>query len=226
MKLYGTKIEPQHIYKILFAPARSEPPGSSAMYNVLRGVVAVQSYAIACLVIFMVLTAYVFADKYYFHLVVIDRNAFPKELVNLVGLDEPNLTRTAITNMAEHIATRVQSYGFHNADQRLLEAKRLFTDDAWLAFAKAHLKPGHLDEFKRNQQILTTIASKQPVIVSEGKENGVQRWVLEMPFISSYMAGQSTSTKSGVLRITLVRAPVDKYPEGVAIAEWREMGGG
>lgn len=226
MKLYGAKIEPQHIYKVLFAPERTEPPGSPGMYHALRSVVAVQSYFIACLLIFTVLTAYVFADKYFFHLVILNRAAFPDKVVTMTGLDEPNLTRTAIVNMAEHIATRVKSYGFHNVDQRLLEARRLFTEDAWLAFAKAHLKPGHLDEFKRNQQILTTIASNQPVIVSEGKENGVQRWVIEMPYISSYMAGQESSIKRGILHLILVRAPVDQYPEGVAISEWRETSGG
>ncbi len=221
----GVKFEPQQIYKTLFAPARSELAGSSDMYHFLRAIVTLQSYLIMLLLGASVLVSFVFADKNIYHLVVLDRAAFPKQVKRLVPLDEPNLTRTAITNMAMHIATQVQSYGFNNADTRLLQAKRLFTEDAWFAFASAHLKPGHLDTFKENQQILSTIASNQAVIVAEGRQKGVYRWVVELPFISSYLAGKESSSRNGTLRLTLIRASTVDYPEGVAISGWRESGG-
>ncbi len=218
-------IKPQQIYRILFAPERKEPAGNPAMYNFLRGLVVAQSYIISALLILSVLVSFVFADKYIYRMVILDRSAFPKQVKRLIPLDEPNLTRTAIINMAMHVATQVQSYGFHNADARLLQARRLFTEEAWNSFATAHLAPGRLDRFKANQQILSTIATKSAVIVQEGKERGTYRWVVEMPIISSYLAGSDAAPRNSILRITFVRAPTTKYPEGVAIDGWKEKGG-
>jgi hypothetical protein len=219
-------IKPQQIYKSIFSPARKEPPGNPGMYHFLRWLVAFQGGLIAVLIGFAVLTSFVFGDTYVYHLVVLDRSAFPKQVKTLLPLDEPNLTRTAIVNMAMHVATQVQSYGFHNADERLLKARRLFTDEAWQSFALAHLQPGRLDRFKENRQILSTIATKGAVIVKEGVEGGRYRWVVEMPIISSYLAGSDDAPRNALLRITFVRAPTSEFPEGVAIDGWKEKGGG
>lgn len=218
-------INPQQLYRALLAPERKEPQGSPKMYHFLRGLVNVQAYLIVFLVGFAVLTSFVFADQYIYHMVILDRAAFPRQVKTLVPLDEPNLTRTAIVNMAMHVATQVESYGFHDVDSRLIASERLFTDEAWVDFANAHLEPGHIDQFKANRQILTTIAVKDAVIIQEGVVEGRYRWVVEMPIISSFLAGNDAAPRPSILRITFVRAPVDRYPEGVAIDGWRERGG-
>ena len=83
-----------------------------------------------------------------------------------------------------------------------------------------------LEEFKRNQQILSTIATNGAVITREGVEKRKYRWVIEMPIISSYLVGVESAPRRSILTLTFVRAPTTQYPEGVAIDGWKEKGGG
>ncbi len=222
-----TAIRARQMVKSIFAPERTEPAGSPAMAGFLRGLVITQSYAIGLLLLFTILVSTVFADTTTHYLVVLDRTGFPTKVERLLALDSPNLTRTAITNKAMHIATQVLSYGFNNADARLLAAQQLFTPEAWKEFVHANLEAGKLDVLKTRQQILSTVARKGAVIVSEGydpvKEN--YRWVVQVPVISSYLAGSDSLPRKIVLTLTFIRMPTDQYKEGVAIDGWKESPG-
>ncbi len=218
-----TAIKPEQVYKVVFQPSEPAPVGSSAQFRFARGLVTFLSYVIAVLVFCAGSIYVVFADTYFYHLSVLDRERVPERLALLFPLDTPNLTRTGITNMAMNIATEVLTFGFNNADERLLKSRRLFTQDAWLRFAKAYLKEGRLDKIKFNQQVLTNVAVDNAVIVEEGTtSSGVRKWVVQVPTITTYQAGKRIVPVRTVLQITFIKASTLEHPEGVAIDAWEQ----
>lgn len=218
--LTNPDLKPEHVYSTVFKPDMKEPMASPGQYRVLRGVVTLQSNIILFLLFAVIITAIVFADTFIYHLAILDKQGLPEKVQEIYALDEPNLTRTAITNMAMNIATEVMTFGFNNSDERLLRARRLFTDEAWQRFAKAYLSPGRLEKIKNLQQVLTTVAVNNAVISEEGIWNGKYRWVVQVPIITTYQAGKKIQPISSTLELTLVRAPTLKHPEGVAIDAW------
>jgi intracellular multiplication protein IcmL len=213
-------LKPKHVYETVFAPEQREPMASPGQYRMLRGTVTVQSYVILALLFAVGFTGLAFADRYIHHLVILNKDGLPEKVKSLVPLDDPNLTRTAIVNMAMNVATEVMTFGFNNADERLLRARRLFTDEAWTRFAKAFLADGRLDKIKAQQQILTTIATDGAVIIQEGKWNNDYRWIVQVPVITTFQAGKRVAPQKAILQLTLVKAPTTKNPEGVAINAW------
>lgn len=219
-----TAIKPEQVYKVVFHPSEPAPVGSSAQFRFARGLVTILSYIIAMLVFCTFMVYFMFADTYFYHFSVLDRERIPERLATMRPLDYPNLTRTGITNMAMNIATEVLTFGFNNADERLLKSRRLFTEAAWLRFAKAYLKEGRLDKIKLNQQVLTNIASDNAVIIEEGKNSvGEQQWVVQVPTITTYQAGKKIVPVKSVLQLTLIKASTLEHPEGVAIDGWEQM---
>ena len=219
-----TAIKPEQVYKVVFHPSEPAPVGSSAQFRFARGLVTILSYVIAMLTFCAISVFVVFADTYFYHLSILDRERIPERLVVMRGLETPNLTRTGITNMAMNVATEVLTFGFNNADERLLKSRRLFTEDAWLKFAKAYLREGSLDKIKYNQQVLTNVAINNAVIVEEGTNSfGEQKWVVQVPTITTYQAGKKISTTRSVLQITFIKASTLKHPEGVAIDAWQQI---
>lgn len=213
----------QHIYQTVFRPAANEPQATPGQYRFLRSLVTIQAYLIVGLLVMAVLASILFAPQNYYHLVVNNRAKLPEKLINLTPMTTPNLTHTAIINLCMNIATEVLTFGFHNADERLLHARRLFTPEAWQRFAKAYLDKGKLDVIKSNQQILTTIATDGAVITKEGYlETGDYQWVVQVPIITTYQAGKRIRPQPRILELTLLKQPTTKHIEGVAIDGWLE----
>jgi intracellular multiplication protein IcmL len=222
----GTGLSSQQLAKLMFAATKDEPRATPGMTKFFKNLVVAQSYLLALLVVVTIVISLVFAPRTIYHLVVLDHDGLPHEVRQLYQLDEPNLTHTAILNMSMNVVTEVLTFGFNNADERLLSARHLFTPEAWQKFAKAYLQEGRLEKIKRNQQVLTAIASNGAVIVSEGKKNRKDSWVVQMPIITTFQAGSAALPKRSVLQLTLVRASTIEHPEGVAIDGWEELPAG
>jgi hypothetical protein len=221
-----TRFGMENVAKILFAATRDEPKANPTMVGFFRGMVVAQSYFIIILLGMVVLTGLVFASKTFYHLVILDKQALVERVQRVFPFDEPNLTRTAIINMGMNVVTQVLTFGFNNADQRLLAAQHLFTKECWQRFAKAYLQYGRLEQVKRYQQVITAIATAGAVIVSEGKIGRRDRWVVQVPIVVTFQAGAETQIKKSILQLTLVRVPTIEHLEGVAIDGWEELAAG
>ncbi|HVY12367.1 MAG TPA: hypothetical protein VHB73_02250, partial [Alphaproteobacteria bacterium] len=104
---HDTHLSSQQITRALFAPAGSEPKASPGLVAFFRGLVTVQSYLIGILIGLALLASVTFGVQNNYHLIVLDHDGFPQKVQPLYGFDEPNLTHTAILNMALHLATQV-----------------------------------------------------------------------------------------------------------------------
>lgn len=214
----------RQLVRAAFAPHQNEPQATPGQYYFLSKVVSWQTNLIVFFIGLTVLTWLWFAPREIYHLIVQDRQGLPSKLVRLQPLDTPNMTRTAITNLALHIAAQTLTFGFNNADERILLSKHYFTTQAWDSFVHAYLDKNALKEIKTKQQILATIATDSAVIISEGEEDGVYRWVVQVPILTAYLAGSKNATVRSLLQLTFIRAPITDHPEGVAIDNWKQLG--
>jgi intracellular multiplication protein IcmL len=217
---HNPDLRASHVAYTVFAPEQKEPMASPGQYRVLRGFVAFQSYAILFLLVMVVLAAVGFAPQYIYHMVVLGKDGLPEKVKPVYAFDQPILSRTAISNMALNVATQILTFGFNNADERILRARRYFTEKAWNRFVKGFLNPEILDKIKSQQQILTAIATKGPVIIREGPTKDNYEWVVQVPVLISYQTGRKVVPVSVILEITFVKSDSLKHPEGVAIDSW------
>lgn len=212
----------QQIYRTVFAPAENEPQATPGQIAFARNLVTFQGYLIAFLLVTTIFVSVAFAPRYLYHLIIVDHEQLPQKVDLMYPLDGPNLTHTALTNLAMNIATEVLTFGFNDADARLLHSRRLFTKEAWQRFARAYLDKGRLEVIKTNQQILTTVATDGAVIIKEGVVNGEYQWVVQVPIITTYQAGKKTRPVYRILELVLIKQPTIKHIEGVAIDGWVE----
>lgn len=135
----------------------------------------------------------------------------------LVGLSLPNVNRDAILRWAAAAATEVMTFGFHDIDERMSRARRLFSDEGWRSFSEGLLRARMLKAMLANQHIMTAIPTATPSILAEGIFNGDYSWIIEVPTILTVRAGSETRIIRTRLRLVIIRLPTQSNPMGIGI---------
>lgn len=135
----------------------------------------------------------------------------------LVGLPLPNVNRDAILRWAAAAATEVMTFGFHDIDERMNHARRLFSDEGWESFSQALLRARMLKAMLANQHIMTAIPTATPSILGEGIFNGDYSWIIEVPTILTVRAGSESRIVRTRLRLVIIRLPTTTNPMGIGI---------
>ena len=141
-------------------------------------------------------------------------------LVPMLALDQPNLGRAALMSWVAQAATEVMTFGFHDYQRRLQEASRHFTRRGWESFTTALQQSRIIEAVEQQQQVLTSAPKSAPVLVSEGVFEGKYRWVVELPLLVTYKAGNKTRADSMLVTIVVERVPTLDSPNGVGIDQW------
>lgn len=135
----------------------------------------------------------------------------------MVGLPLPNINRDAILRWASAATTEVMTFGFHDIDERMTRARRLFSDEGWRSFSEALGKARMLKAMISQQHIMTAIPVSPPQILAEGIFNGDYSWIIEVPTILTVRAGSETRTLRSRLRLIIIRLPTAANPMGIGI---------
>lgn len=140
-------------------------------------------------------------------------------IMQLMPLDQPNMTPAALMSWVAQAATEVMTFGYHDYQRRFQEASRHFTKSGWESFTAAIQKARIMDSVQAAKQVVTASPRSAPVIVQQGVLNGRYRWVLQMPIQVTYSGG---GARSDSLKLSLVveRVPSLENPNGVGIAQW------
>lgn len=140
-------------------------------------------------------------------------------IMQLMPLDQPNMTPAALMSWVAQASTEVMTFGYHDYQRRFQEASRHFTKSGWESFTAAIQKARIMDSVQAAKQVVTASPRSAPVIVQQGVLNGRYRWVLQMPIQVTY---SGTGARSDSLRLNIVveRVPSLENPNGVGIAQW------
>lgn len=135
-------------------------------------------------------------------------------------LDQPALEDTAVTAWAARAAADIMSFGHQNIDQHMTVAEGYFTPKGWENFREA-LKNSRFDQKVRdNKQTVDAKAKLEPVIMQEGVENGIYRWLVKFPLQMTIKEGTTVRDVTWQLTLKIERTEAAHNPNAVGIAQW------
>lgn len=141
-------------------------------------------------------------------------------LIEMVPLNRPNLSNTALLSWSAQAASDIMTFGFHDYRKRLQDSSNYFTTRGWESFTNALQQSRVIEAVEARQQVISAVPNGAPVIVQEGVLNNVYRWVIEMPMIITYKSGNTTRPDSVLVTLVVVRVPTLDNPNGVGIEQW------
>lgn len=141
-------------------------------------------------------------------------------IMQLLPLDQPNMTPAALMSWVAQAATEVMTFGYHDYQRRFQEASRHFTKSGWESFTSAMQKSHIMDAVQSAKQVVTASPRSAPVLVQQGVFNGRYRWVLQMPIQVGYQGMSNTRVDNLKLNLVVERVPSLENPNGVGIAQW------
>ncbi len=147
-------------------------------------------------------------------------------IMQLVPMDKPNMSTAALMSWVAQAATEVMTFGYHDYQRRLQQASRNFTQAGWASFSDALQKSRILESVQALQQVVSAQPAAAPVLLQQGVLNGKYRWIVQMPLVVSYRAGQNSRTDRLTLNLVVERVPSLENPSGVGIVQWVAVSSG
>ena len=141
-------------------------------------------------------------------------------VLQMVPLDQPMLPDARVLSWAAAAATEVMTFGFNDYRKRLQESSKYFTRTGWQTFNDALAKSNLLQMVNQNQQILTAVPSRAPIIARQLNYHGVWRWYVQMPLTITYTVANREDSHAQLVTLALVRVSTLDNPDGIAIDQW------
>lgn len=140
-----------------------------------------------------------------------------REAFELTSSDEPNLLSSTIIKWASKAAIDTYTYKFSENDAEIeAKIKPYFTTDGLASFYNSIR--GVIAILRQNQLNTNSAVNGQPVISNQGDFYGSDMaWRIQIPFIVTYEAAGSISTKSYRVTLIIVKVPTTKNPVGIGI---------
>jgi intracellular multiplication protein IcmL len=132
---------------------------------------------------------------------------------------------STLTNWAAKWGRKTLTLSFNHYKEEISEVKPRFTDQGFtdyynsLFFAgKNNDSSGLIDMLEERRLFVDLIIKGNPIILDEGIAAGRYSWLIEMPVTLSYENSDGIAfSENKVMELIIVRGPLTKYPEGIAI---------
>lgn len=147
-----------------------------------------------------------------------DGRAIPIEPLNA-----PLVSDAQILSYGREIAIQAYSYNFFNIKANLQKVGEHFLPDARAQFISSLTANDIIQSTIDNHRTVTAVPTGAPVILKEHVlPNGRYGWLIQMPLLVNYSAGNVTNQRSAfyVIKMVLVRTRVTSYPDGIAVAQF------
>jgi intracellular multiplication protein IcmL len=138
----------------------------------------------------------------------------------LFSLKNPNLGDPAVLTWASQAATDILTFNWEDYQMRLQNGSSYFTQSGWQGFLKALTDSRLLEGMKTNQQLLSAVPYKAPVIIDKGLQNDQYYWRIQLPIITSTVSGDKKASKTQLLNLTVVRVSPLQNPAALGIEQW------
>ena len=138
--------------------------------------------------------------------------------IQLTAFSTPNLYPDTIIKWASKAAVAAYTFDFANYSQQTAAARPYFTDVGWSDF-QASLNTV-INAIVQKQLIVSSVVSGTPIITNQGDLLGRYTWRLQIPFLVTYQAAQSSSQSNYTVIITIVKVPTSTNPTGIGIEQF------
>lgn len=141
-------------------------------------------------------------------------------LIELIPLDEPNLSQNTLLQWATQAATSSYTFNFVNYRQAFQEARMYFTPEGYGNFMKAIEDSRNLEVVRSKKLVVSAVPTGVPVIVNEGRLNGKYAWQVEIPMLISYQSASERILQNIKLTMLILRVSTLESPRGLGIAQF------
>ncbi|MBA2657028.1 MAG: type IVB secretion system apparatus protein IcmL/DotI [Tatlockia sp.] len=138
----------------------------------------------------------------------------------LFPLDEPNQSDSAVLQWANQAAIAAFTYNFVNYRDELQASSGFFTADGWSQFLNALQQSNNLDAVKAKKLIVSSVATRAPIILQKGLLNGVYSWRVQMPILVTYQSASEFSQQNNVVTMLINRVSTLNSPRGIGISQF------
>ncbi|MES2212278.1 MAG: type IVB secretion system apparatus protein IcmL/DotI [Pseudomonadota bacterium] len=141
-------------------------------------------------------------------------------LIELIPLDEPNLSPNTLLQWATQAATASYTFNFVNYRQAFQDARIYFTPDGYNNFIKAIEASRNLEAVKQKKLVVSAVPTGVPVVVNEGRISGRYAWQIEMPMLISYQSANERIVQNIKLTMLVLRVSTLESPRGLGIGQF------
>lgn len=145
------------------------------------------------------------------------------KITRLTPLNERYLMDSALVSWVAQATTSAMSFGFNDWMESMRKNAIHFSAEGWQEFHNALAAEGIGAKTVERKEVLTSTPARAPVIRQQGVKDGIYRWAVEQPIISTLAAANNsaTATKKYTIFVTLQRAQDLTKPAGVEISSFR-----
>ena len=143
------------------------------------------------------------------------------KLIQLVPLNQPNLSTNALLQWAVEAATAAYTFNFVNYRKALQDSRIYFTKLGYQNFLKALTESRNLEAVQTKKLVVSAVPTGAPVVLREGATSGgLYAWQVQFPMLLTYQSASETITQSIVITMLITRVPTLESPKGVGIASF------
>lgn len=141
-------------------------------------------------------------------------------ITELIPLDEPNQSDASIRQWANQAAIAANTYNYVNYRDELQAASGYFTGEGWQQFIKALEESNNLDAVKAKKMIVSSVATRTPVILQKGLLNGVYSWRVQMQILVTFQSPSEFAQQNNTITLLITRISTLNSPKGIGIAQF------
>ncbi len=138
----------------------------------------------------------------------------------LFPLDQPNQSDSAVLQWANQAAIAAFTYNFVNYRDELQASSGFFTAEGWDQFLGALQSSNNLDAVKAKKLIVSSVATRAPIILQKGILNGNYSWRIQMPILVTYQSASEFTQQNNVVTMLVTRVSTLNSPRGIGIAQF------
>lgn len=133
------------------------------------------------------------------------------------NLAAPGLTDAEVLAFSTDIIAAAITFDARNFHNQLAALQPYFTPDGWTLFNRALVRLDVVNMMQTGRFTVTPELAGEPVIRSKGVEAAIYQWRVVVPLSLSLEAKDRTLERDMVAHIRLIREPLARHPEGLAI---------
>ena len=141
-------------------------------------------------------------------------------LAQILPLNVPNMSQTAVTQFAVDSVLAANSFDFKNFRRQLMSARTYFTPAGWKRYQEELDNNEVLQKVEKQFYVVSSSVTGAAVIEDEGEVLGSHYWNIQVPFVVRFSREGADKSFNMVARIKVVRVPNEVSPQGVGVTQF------
>ena len=143
-------------------------------------------------------------------------------LVEMIPLNEPNLSTQPLLQWATEAATSCYNFDFNRMEKQIQNLRPYFTAQGYQHYIEALQAENTLVDVKEKLLIVSAVPLKAPVILREAVSSSIERyaWQVQLPLLVTYQSSSELKKAEITVTMLIVRVDTLESPKGIGISQF------